>query len=292
MKLSVQTRLRAALDRHRIAPHTQREILNDVFSPTSDLTPILKDEVSWDSLIEGAQHSIFVLTSNKSRWPPDMAHLYEEYRSLIHATKTFIERERARYVDDPDNPGAKIPLTLQRAGEIAAAANRKAARENQPRVPACGPHWPSWVKPEAAADMLSRFDVANTARGPSRGKRIVPFATAAVTRDMKRALARHRKFIEDQRAVVSDRPNGMGSTHYRALHLCAMRMAELRLDQYERDVKARVRNPAFSPIPLNWMHLLTKEMRERVRAADEDPASVSPVGLHSFYDDTGDDRCL
>ena len=285
MKLSVQHRLRASLERRRIAPDLTRLILNDVFSPASTLKPMLIDEASWDSLIAGAQHSIFNLTSNKSRWPADMVHLYEEYRSLIHDTRAGIEKARDALVKDPDNPdGPKIPLTLARATAIAAARNRKRAAAGEPLGPACGTHWPSWVDPDIAADLTARFDRANAMRGGGRGKRVVPFATTSVIKDMNRAIVRHRKFIDDQRAIVADRPHGMGSTHYRALHLCAMRMAELWLDGYERDIKQHIRHPAFSPVPVNWLHMLTRDMRERVRRADADAMDIEPDGLYSFYD--------
>lgn len=288
MRIPIETRLRRALDRRDIPEHVRRAVYNDVFTK-SKANAVLIDENSWDSLIAGLQHSIFNLTSNRSRWPADMSALYEQYLRIMRDVRADIDVHRAKMLDDPDGPaGTKVPATLALVTAAATKENAALLKQGKPIGPRRGTHWPTWVDPAEARELVSKFEQAYAVRGLSRGKRLVPFATTSIAKETNRTILRHRKFIEDQRDAVlnadphADRVNGRVSTHYGALHLCALRMAEMWLDNYERDVKKRLRNAALDPVPINWGHMLTKEMRQRIKAADENPGMVTPEGLTSF----------
>ncbi len=285
MRISAQTRLRRALDRREIPEHIQREVFNATFAKHSTALDMLTSETSFDVVLDGARRAKRALLSNKAKWPDELAPHYANYARCIQSVVDDIETTRMLLLKNPDNPsGPKVPASLSRITAIAAKRNAKQRANHEPEGPTCGASWPSWVEPELRQSIVDAFDRAYALMGRGRGRRFTPFHTTAIAQDMNRAIIRHRRFIDDQRLVLADRRDGRGSTHYRALHLCALRMAEMWLDGYERDIKARVRNPSTHPIPVNWMHMLTKDMRDRVRDADDNPAGISAVGLTSFYD--------
>lgn len=292
MRPSLHDKLRRALDRRDIPWHIQKDILNEVFLKGSTTSAAVKDDVTWDSLLNGVQHSIAVLTSNRSRWPAHMVPLYEEYRQIMHDTKAEIIATRATLLPDPDNPkGARLPATLDVVRKLAARRNDKLRKTGAPLMPACTDHWPSWVSPAKVSDLIERFERAYDLHGGGRGKRLIPFATTTVTKSLNRTIVRHRAFIDSQRNAIlaadpdADRENGRVHQRYGALHLCALRQAEMWLDNYEREVRKRTKHPVLDPVPVNWLHLLEPELRRRVRAADENPAGVTPEGLGSFLID-------
>jgi hypothetical protein len=284
MRISAQTRLRRALNRHDIPLYIQHEVFNATFAPRSELLTTLSNESSFDGLLSDARNAKRAILSNKSKWPDELAVPYTRYIDCIQDVIGAVDSARRALLKNPDDPdGPRIPASLSRITEIAAKRVKKAQANGEPTPPLCNAGWPSWVDPTLRQSIIDEFDRAYTLMGRGRGRRFIPFATTSIIKDMDRAIIRHRKFIDDQRAVVADRPNTTGSTHYRALHLCALRMAEMWLDTHEREIKARTRNPATHPVPVNWMHMLTKDMRERIRAADENPADINPMGLTSFF---------
>jgi len=289
MRPSIADKLRRALNRRDIPEHIQREVMNEVFIRQSDTAKAIKAELTWDSLIQEVQSSIANLTSNRSRWPTHMVPLYEEYRQVMHDTKANIEAIRYTMLPNPDDPtGPKIPATLPLVRALAARRNEKLRKSGAALMPACTDHWPSWVNPHTVQDLIRRFEQAYNANGGGRGKRLIPFATTSVTKACNKAIIRHRSFIEAQREAIlaadpdADRDYTRVHQPYGALHLCALRQAEMWLDAYERDTKKRLRHPATHPVPMNWTHMLTADLRARIRAADENPASVTPEGLGSF----------
>lgn len=289
MRPSFSDKLRRALDRRDIEPHIQREIMNEVLMRGSATHAAVADDITWDSLIYEVQHSIFNLTSNRVRWPADMTDLYEEYRRVMHATKDDIIATRAAMLPNPADPkGTRVPATLELVRTLAARRNALRRKKGEPLGPTCTDHWPSWVDPAKVADLLERFERAYDARGGGRGRRLVPFSTTSVAKSTERALMRHRAFIASQRKAIfsadpeADKANGRVHSAYGALHLCALRQAEMWLNDYERDVKKRLRHPVTDPVPVNWLHLLTPDLRTRLKEADENPAAVTPTGLTSF----------
>lgn len=284
MRTTAQTRLLRALSRRSIPSHICTSIINEVFFPLSDARIADASAASFDTVLAEARQAKRAVLSNKSKWVPELADLYEQYVQVVQAAIDDIDGTRTALVTDPDNPeGAKIPLSLSRATAIRASKNAKLRAAGKPEGPSCTANWPTWVDPAKRRELIEAFDAAYLSIGRGRGRRFIPFATTSIVKDNTRAMLRHRKFIDDQRDILSDRPDGMGSTHYRALHLCALRMAELWLDNYARDLKARTIHPALNPVPVNWTHMLTPEMRARLREADADPGAVTPEGLTSFY---------
>lgn len=290
MRVSVQDRLLRALSRRDIPFHIQREVVNEVFALRTPTGTALQREVSFASLISAVCAAKRTVMGNKTKWHPALVTLYEEYVAMLTQTHDTMVHMQHLLVPDPENPhGAKVPATLPIITALAKRKNDKCARDGLPPLPSCTASWPTWIAPADKTRLIEAFDMAYARMGRGRGKRFIPFHTTALVHSMGRAVLRHRKFIDDMRRSVGDRPEGKGSTHYRALHLCALRMAELWLDGYERDTKAKHRHPATDPIPVNWMHMLNTDMRHRVAAADASPTDyIDPTGLGSFLDESED----
>lgn len=286
MRPSYHTKLTRALERQRIPADKAREIINDVFSPASTLLKTVKAETAFDNIIANIRAAKRSVTSNRTKWVPALVPLYEDYLAVLDRTINDVRDASALMLKDPDDPkGTRVPATLERITAIAAKRNAHARQAGQFPGPSCTANWVSWVDPNECHRIILAFDQAYTLMQRGQGRRFIPFSTASLAKDTHRGIHRHRAFIEAQRTALADRPNGKGSTHYRALHLCALRMAELWLDGYERALKTKHRHPATDPIPVHWMHLLTSDMRQRVRDADADPSQpIDPTGLGSFYE--------
>lgn len=287
MRVSVQDRLLRALSRRDIPFHIQREVVNEVFVLRSPIRDELRREASFASLISAVVAAKRTVMGNKTKWHPALVTLYEEYVALLTQTHDTMVHMQNMMVPNPEDPhGARVPATLAIITALAKRKNDKCARDGLPPLPSCTAAWPTWVAPADKTRLIEAFDTAYARMGRGRGKRFIPFHTTALAHSMGRAVLRHRKFIDDMRAATCDRPDGKGSTHYRALHLCALRMAELWLDNYEKDIRLKHRHPATDPVPVNWTHMLTSDMRQRVAAADANPTDyIDPTGLGSFLDE-------
>jgi hypothetical protein len=279
MRTSVQTKLRAALDAYRVPLDTQQGILNAVFNRASTENATTKAVSAFDLLLCEVRAARRAVMGNKGKADVAFLPLYEEYVSMTDRAVADIDAAKHMLLKNPEDPdGARVPATLTRITAIAAKRAAHAEANGLPPTPTCTASWPSWIDPAERKRIVEAFDARYTALNKGSGRRFIPFSTVELTRSMDRAIAKHHKFIAHQRAVL-----GEGTTHYIALHLCALRMAELWLERYVGDVKKRRKNPGIDPIPVNWMHLLTRDMRARVRAADADPsAPIDATGLHSF----------
>ena len=294
MKVSLQTKLRRALDRRDIPPHAQREVFNAVFFRLSAENVAIKEEAAFNALLSEVRAHRRSVRSNKLKVDPAIRHLYDEYVVLVEGAIADIEGAAVMLLKNPDDPtGPRVPATLARITEMAARRAKHAKDTHLPPTPLCNASWPSWVDPTARRNIIDAFDVAYTQLGRTRGRRFIPFTTTSLVSATNRQIIRHRKFIESQRAALAATPApaaGTGNSNhdlYRALHLCALRMAELWLDGYERDIKKGFKNMRTDPVPVNFRHLLTNELRARVRASVADPtAPIDPTGLASFIPTT------
>lgn len=298
MKPTKQALLLEALRAHRIPANVATDIVNRTFGLTSgDAAARLRGEQTFANILQTVRAVRRHTIGNRNKWHPDLAVLYERYVSILDSVindVTACQHMTLRNPDDPD--GARIPATPKRIAALAARRNAAVRAKGEPSGPACTASWVTWVSPHLVDELTAEFDLVYARMtGRGRGNRFRPFYTADIKRSAADAVARHRRFIQDQRAAIfvadadanpNTHPNAAttGRVHnrYGALHLCALRMAELALDDYERDVKAKRINIASNPIPVHWTHLLTHDMRQRVRAADADPSSVTPEGLTSF----------
>ena len=285
MSRAFYTRLSAALDRRDISFAVRREIMNAVFAPTSELRETLRVQSQFDGLLYEVGEVRRVLLSNRSKWVPVLVPLYNEYVDMLRQVHADVTAASALMLKDPNSPGsARAPATLAQITAISERKNKALPAHEQ--GPTRTGVWTSWVAPADKARLIEAFDTAYACMGRGRGNRFIPFSTQTNRANMKRGVARHRKFIDDMRRVTCNRPDGKGSTHYRALHLCALRMAELWLDNYEKDIRLKHRHPATDPVPVNWTHMLTSDMRQRVAAADANPTDyIDPTGLGSFLDE-------
>lgn len=290
MKIPRDTLLVRALTAHRINPAVIRDVVNQVFGiHARDNLSRIRNERSFQRILDDVRITRRNLISNRSKWPKELVELYEEYISVLDQVMADVRSCMVMMVKDPLDPeGPRIPATPKRIAELAEKRNAAARAKGEPLGPACNALWVSWVEPATITRLIEAFDTAYTTINRGRGNRFMPFHTTSLKNVTKGMIERHRTFIRDQREAIlaadkgSDKVYDRSSTLYGALHLCALRMAEITLDQYERDVRAKRLSMAANPIPVNWMHLLTPEMRKRVRDADTDPSSVTPEGLTSF----------
>jgi hypothetical protein len=297
MRVTSAERLRKLMVDHRIDPHVARDIHNGVFGPNApDESRIIKEIAEFKTLAADVRRIRRGYVQNRHRRPEDMRTLYDRYEAVLDQVIYDIEKASMALVKDPDNPeGPRVPLTLKRCAEIAAKRNAKLRAAGEPVGPACTSLWVTWVHPQVIHDLVEDVQIAYDRTGRSQGNRFQPFNELSVRQSIKRAEGIHRAFIAHQRARLYETDaepthaakTGRVSHPYAALHLCALRMAELWLDGYARDIKTKHKHPALNPIPVNWLHLLTPEMRKRIRDADENPASVSRDGLDSFLNESG-----
>ena len=300
MRITQATKLLKLMSEHRIDPHIARDIHNGMYGPNSrEEGRVYKEIEEFRTLIAEVRRIRrgYVQNRNHRRdHPEELRALYDRYEAALDQAIYDIDKARMTLVKDPDNPeGPRVPLTLKRCAEIAAKRNAKLRANGEPVGPACTSLWVTWVHPQVIHALVEDVQIAYDRMGRSQGNRFQPFNELSVRQATTRAAGIHRAFIKHQRARLYETDadathaakTGRVSHPYAALHLCALRMAELWLDGYARDIKAKNKHPALNPIPVNWLHLLTPEMRKRIRDADENPASVSRDGLDSFLNESG-----
>ena len=196
--------------------------------------------------------------------------------------------------DKADPHGPKIPATLDDIRRLAANRNAKLGEDG----PTCTARWHTWVAPADRKAMRDAFELAYTKAQRGAGKRVTPFLTAEVTQYNKTRMEVLRNFITDQRAAMTnwspddtrdptEQRQPYSHIPHHALHLCALRMAERTLDQWAASLAKNKYHGLDNPLPVAWTYLLDSTMRERIKAGDENPASVSILGLDSFYRDDG-----
>ena len=287
MPKSLETRMLATLLSRGVPWRVAKETINDLFGIPEVRGENRKKNNGFATLKAEVRAVIRTLKSNRNNRIPALRPTYLEYETLIRKVLADIEEAELLMLKDPEDPeGPKKPATLHQIATLAKNRNRALLRQNLPLGPECNTSWPTWVAPATRASMVLAFEkqyALYTADKTHPGRRFVPFVTASTTKRTNALIVRHRKFIDDMRSTLADCPEGQASTPYRALHLCALRMAEMWLDKYEKNVALQTLNPAVTPVPVNWQHMLSPEMRQRIRTADANPEEpVSPEGLGSY----------
>lgn len=293
-----------ALRHFGVPADMHRKIMNALFAPNSKWASAQKKsariENSWKTLLDDVRAALRGLTSNVHKQEGEMRVLYEQYIDLVRQARDEITYASILLLKDKTNPdGPKIPATLDDIRRIAAKRNAKLGIDG----PTCTARWHTWVAPADRIALRRAFDLAYTRSLRGAGKRVMPFLTADIVQYNKTRMEVLRNFIADQRAAMTNwspddtrdpTDNRQPYSHipHHALHLCALRMAERALDQWEASLRTDKYHGLDNPLPIAWTHLLDSPMRERIRAGDENPSSVSVIGLDSFYRDDGSARAL
>lgn len=296
---------RDSLARHGVAPHTSAAILHECFGVASaPRRRMAQSDAAFDLIQQEVRDHRRTVLGNKSKWRPELVHLYEHYISILDGIIADVDACRAVMVRNPEDPnGPKIPATLADITRISAKKNRQLCGDDfdpdserdihvfmePPRTSV----WTSWVSPIVVDHIATAFVDAYAACGAGKGQRFRPFVTVETRRRRARQIAIHRTFIDNQRESIfkASPPDERGrvASLYGALHLTALRQAERMLDSIEKPdyrstyARATRGHPVLDAVPVNWRHLLTPEMRKRLKAADEDPSSITPNGLDSYY---------
>lgn len=277
MRKPVATRVQEALVDMNVALDIQREIMNRAFGMTVSVSQRQAKKLSltsqsWVTPIESVRAHRRTLMSNRSKWHPAVAHVYAEYLDTVSAVlmKMSTAAENGSLADET----RRIALV-----------NVERAKDGRPSLGDRGRPWQSWVPPHVRAKITQDFEVAYIQAGRTKGNRMTPFTTHALRNAVSARVSLLKSIIKSVRESART-PHQMGDyahTPYRALRLAAARMAERTLAQMEKSYLMCKSNVYDNPPPVNWQHLLTPEMRRRMREGVEDAASVSLEGLGQFY---------
>lgn len=235
-------------------------------------TPEDRADVAWAALLDELQTDRRSIMGNLSTRP---AYLREHYLAYI----SIMDKVRERMLI------AQSKGTPEDARRAAAIANAQREQEGKPVNGTDSNTWVSWVPPRVREQLCAAVSQAYVAAGSVRGKRFVPFTSTAKRRELKQRTDNLTKTIKRVRSTHESFPNsGRAYTPYRALYLCAARMAEKELYRRLKAYELGTQNPIDNPLPVNWLALLDAPMRQRLRQAQENPHAVSPEGLAHFYE--------
>lgn len=281
-KITVQARLQAALSRADIPPNVQREVYNAVYAPnaSTNVRARIKRDAQWQRLLDDIGTARSSLMSNKPKWPEFLASLYTEYTDMLSVLVQKVEAASSELTPK----GEPLPLPLYTARQRARNKTREAA--GKPVAGNCGPQWQSWVPPALIRSFTLQVENAYAIReaedgAPRRGKRFVPFMTAAYreqtakrTRILREAINRIRgDYCTTGTAEVK------ADSAYGAVMLAMCRKAERRLAQLANSAKA-----FEEMVPIKFTHLLEPADRQRLVDATQSPNDVPLTDdIRAFY---------
>lgn len=233
------------------------------------------DEVAapWEALLAPLRAHLRSMQSNMHNRAPATAIAFESYLGVLKKVKEQIEVARLKHV------------WLPTAIEAAAQRNAERMREGRPAGATCGPTWQSWVPDSVRTAVESEFTKAYESASIVRTRRFKPFVNPAAAKNVAKCANLLRTTLERIRgSYASTERKGKAATPYRALWLCAARMAERELDRRLKLAELEgMQHLAKNPLPVNWLALLDAPMRRRLRDAAAAPDAVSPAGLEDFY---------
>jgi hypothetical protein len=146
-------------------------------------------------------------------------------------------------------------------------------------------HWPTWVPPRIRDAFITKLSATYARTHQRQGTRFTPFMTATHRKYTKQVMDNTLATIKRIRSTHASVEGGTsGYTPYRALYLCAARMAEKALYTRLKGYELGTHNTIDHPLPVNWLALLDAPMRARLREAQVNPNAVSLEGLDHFYE--------
>lgn len=265
------------LNRSDIPPHVQREVLNEFENPRKDSLIAIDNE--WKELLARVRHSRTMLMTNKTRWSPELAPLYQEYIDIMSIVVQKVQ-EAAAVLDETGKPISIEAFTKRRADE-----NKRREAQGKRPLAKCGTRWQDWVPAHVRSELMLKVENAYGVHGSLRGARFVPFITREIKKEHAIRVSRIEsalKTILRQCANCGQVPP-MSDNKTAALYLAARAQALRALNKYKKS--ADLLN---DPCPVNWLHLLEPRMRERIntvrRAQRAGDVFVVPLDwCHTFY---------
>ena len=282
MRHTFLTRLLLALDRPSIPKHEQLAVYNDVAQhaqPGKRMRNALR-ESEFRAVLTAAKYAKRGFVANRAKWRTLDTAIYQEYVDVLSTAIALIERAQGTL----DSNGQ--PITLAAFTAFMAERSKKKAVGT---VAVCDARWQSWIPAQTRADYIDRLQLHYAQTDSRKGRRFLPFDPKPAMAQAQTNMNRLRASIASVRRVVwTDDKQPMqfdsrANTPFKALWLTAARMAEVAINRMEGDIKTGVIDVVENPVPINWLALLTPEMRARLRDAKQNPAGVSAEGLKSFY---------
>jgi len=281
-RITPQARLQAALSRADIPLNVQREVYNGMYGTyaSGEARAKIKRDVQWQRILDDISAARASLMSNKPKWPKFLAPLYTEYTDMMSVLIKQVEAAASELTPE----GAPIALPVYSARQRARNKAREAA--GKPVAGNCGPQWQSWVPPSLIRDFTLRVENAYAIReaedgAPRRGKRFVPFMTAAYREQTAKRTRILAKSISRTRGahITTGTPEVKADNAYGALILAMCRKAERKLAQLANAV-----NTFEEMVPIKFIHLLEPVDRRRMLHAAENPNDVTLTDdLRAFY---------
>lgn len=270
MRKTVLDKLQDVLRKAGVAPDKQQEIMLEMNVIRHLRGKASKEDADWASLLTTLAQERRSVATNMHNRTPALRPIYIEYIAIMDKVKERIEI-------------AKMKGTPADAAKAAAEANALRELEGKPPGPTNGTKWQTWVPPHIRAAFTNKVEQAYASTGRTKGNRFIPFIPLAVRKDVERVRTLLTTTISRIRESHENAPGtSMAYTPYRALFLCAARMAEIQLWQRLKAFEQGSANPVDHPLPVNWLALLDGPMRARLRAAQENPAAVDTEGLDHF----------
>lgn len=277
MREETRWKLSKLLNRPTITPQDRKEIMDAMCAPSQrKLMPAGSD---WTKLRSTATKHRSLFRSNRQKWDAKYADIYDEYVALLD--RAIQNMDAARIKLQPDGS----PHTVASFAAARRQTNQARELEGKAPLPVCGERWQDWIPEAIRADYIKRLDLQYAA-DPNRkqGKRFVPFITAKERKWVKEQIDRLEATIHAWRKRVVTMgtpadPSATSDTPFGALMLAACRMAE-------RELAHRLKTTpttALPDLPVNWRHLLTLQMRTRLRDGEISPDTISLEGITQYY---------
>jgi hypothetical protein len=255
----------------RSFPEIPTHAIHAVTAALSTTNKEVRIESKWNSMLAALAVDRRSIAQNMDKRTETMRPLYVEYLNLMDAV-----REKMRI--------ASMHGTPEQAHSAAVKANEVRILEGKAPNGTCTTYWPTWVPPRVRDDFNTRLAAQYTRMGTRKGTRFTPFTTSTHRKYTKQVKDNTLSTIKRIRSThATDIGGTSGYTPYRALYLCAARMAEKELYTRLKGYELGTHNTIDHPLPVNWLALLDAPMRERLREAQVNPNAVSLEGLDHFY---------
>lgn len=253
-----------------IDPDKQRTVMLGMSKIRRMRGAVSKEDADWGAILTSLAQERRSVATNMHNRKPELRPMYVEYLSIMDKVKERIEIARTH--------GAPAD-----AAKAAVDANHLRELEGARPGPTNGPKWQSWVPPHIRTAFTNKVVQTYASIGRATGNKFIPFVPLAVRKDVERMRTLLTTTITRIRDSHEAAPGTNAAyTPYRALYLCAARMAEREMARRLKAYELGTTNPVDNPLPVNWLALLDAPMRARLRAAQVNPAAVDSEGLQDF----------
>jgi hypothetical protein len=299
MRLTISDRVLAGMTAAGISEPRIHDAMTRIFAPAvvrSVVNKAMIVENEWTALKRPLLMHIKTMGGNIRKAPAYLQPVLSTYIQHLRAARNDMDVCASMMVKNPDHkadpnaPPKRLPCVAD-ITRLTARQNSELESRGQLIGPERKARWQTWIAPDVRKQIVRDVEIAYARNGAGSGRRARPFITSDDVVIQQKMLLRLRAFIDDTRRIEGDVDSHgpgsfmmvQGSTPARALQLCAMRMLERALNQWEKDNAKDYMHGIEHPLPVNWMHLLEAPLRKRVLDAREPGATISLEGISDFY---------